>query len=372
MEDYILSQNQESTKDFELSHIIGINTKIPNCLQAHSVLSETISYTVGGILIVEDLNEKNNQVYFRHGTNQINCFKLSNTGKFIAVGFVAGLLDKKLPVSIILWDTENKSVVYELTGMFMGVTHIEYSQDDRFLLACGLDNSIFIWDLKSGDKIFHRIYEFPITCAFWTTITLEGNHKYPSYTISVANMQSINLMTLYFELKTMKYNFKMDKLATPLGFSRTYTCGVYDKAFNMIYLGAITGELVLFDMLQLGYKYSFNIIYNGVTNIVILKDSSLIVGGGDGKVKKLVIENNKHVLTHEIQLIGKVNSLSLIADEKEVVCCTSLGYVYRILATDLTYTLHSFSHTSSVNDCVYYNSTENDKVITVEDNVYSI
>jgi WD40 repeat protein len=369
MEEYINSQNQELTKDFELAHIIGINTKIPNCVQAHTVLSETVSYSVGGLLIVEDLNEKNNQVYFRHGTNQINCFKLSNTGKYIAVGFISNILEKKLPTPIIVWDTENKTVLFELTGIFKGITHIEFSQDDKYILSCGLDNSIFIWDMKSGERVFSRIFEFPITCAFWTTIFLDSTHKYPSYTITLANIHTVTLMTQYFELKTMKYNFKTDKLGTPLGFSRTYTCGVYDKVFNMIYLGATTGELVLFDVGQLSFKYSFSVIYNGVTSITLLKDSSLIVGGGDGKVKKLIIDNNKHLLTHEIQLLGKINSLSLITDEKEVVCCTSLGYLYRILVNDLTYTLHSFSHSSSVNDCAYFNQRENDKIITVEDNV---
>ena len=42
--------------------------------------------------------------------NKINCFKISNSGKYLTVGFTTGEenFDKELFASIILWDYENK------------------------------------------------------------------------------------------------------------------------------------------------------------------------------------------------------------------------------------------------------------------------
>lgn len=101
--------------------------------------------------------------------------------------------------------------------------------------------------------------------------------------------------------------------------------------------------------------------------MAILDDSSIIIGGGDGKVKKMVYSNGKYLLTHEVQLSKKIMSLSLTDDKKEVVCATLNGYIYRILIIDLTYTMHSFAHTSSIND-VCYNSDINDHFYVVDDN----
>lgn len=104
-----------------------------------------------------------------------------------------------------------------------------------------------------------------------------------------------------------------------------------------------------------------------MTALAILDDSSIIIGGGDGKVKKMVYSNNKYIITHEVQLSKKIMSLSLTDDKKEVVCASINGYIYRLLINDLTYTVHSFAHTSSVNDIIY-SSDINDHFFVVDDN----
>jgi hypothetical protein len=98
-----------------------------------------------------------------------------------------------------------------------------------------------------------------------------------------------------------------------------------------------------------------------------LDDSSLIIGGGDGKVKKMINNNGKYLLTHEVQLAKNITSLSLTDDKKEVICGTLNGYIYRLLCSDLTFTIHSFSHTASVNDITYPNDN-NDHFYVVDDN----
>lgn len=384
MEEYINKSNKEDDiqKDFELSHIIGLNTIIPKCVQTHPIMNECILYSVGGIVITEDLSEKNNQVFFRHGKNQVSCFKISNTGKFIAVGFMTTNLEKKLPTSIILWDYESKSIVYELTGIYKAITQLEFSPDDRFLAACGLDNSLNIWEVASGFKSFSRLFEFTISFIMWPLMYYENSSKNPTYTIAFSNVNSINYYYFFYELKSMQYNIKPGKFTLPSsGFVRNYTAGIHDKHQKILYLGTGGGELCIFLIDNLLYKSSFNVIKNGVTDMLLMDPSenalisewSLIVGGGDGTIKRVVregsVQNNtlNHSITHEIQLNGKIMSMGLTADKREIVCSTANGYIYRIIPEDLTYSLHSISHTSPVNDTCF-NNRFNDKIFTVDDN----
>lgn len=378
------NSTDEMNKDFELGHIIGLNTSVKSPVQCVPAMNEAIVYCVGGIVISEDLTEKNNQVFFRHGRNQISCFKLSNSGRFLAVGFTSGdqNLDKKLPVSIILWDFVTKELIYELTGISKAVTLIEFSQDDRFISATGLDNYLYIWEVETGYKCFSRVYEFPTTLIHWTTISpMQKNtsNPKPDYTITIGNINGLSYIQFYFELRSMQYNTRVSKFSLPSsGFIRNFTCGVYDQQIKGVYFGTAGGELALFSIDNLLYKSSFNVINNGVADFLMFVEEEngvcFIIGGGDGKVKKMIREGNnisnvKHILVNEIQLNGKVTSLSLLPDGKEVICSTSLGYIYRILVCDLTYSLHSISHNSSVNDISYNTYGRiNDKFFTVDDN----
>jgi WD40 repeat protein len=81
----------------------------------------------------------------------------------------------------------------------------------------------------------------------------------------------------------------------------------------------------------------------------------------------VVIQNSKFSLTHEVKLNGKILSVNLLADGKEVVCATSFGYIYRVLVSDFTFTLHSYAANASVN-AVAFNSKINDRMFTVDDN----
>ena len=42
---------------------------------------------------------------------QISAFKVSNSGKYLAVGLINDVLDKDLPTSLIIWDYEYKKII---------------------------------------------------------------------------------------------------------------------------------------------------------------------------------------------------------------------------------------------------------------------
>ena len=383
-----INNSDNQNKNFELAHIIGLNLTQKNSVQCHPIMSETIIYSVGGIVISEDLQEKNNQIFFRHGKNKINCFRISNTGKYLAVGFTTGEenYDKDLIASIILWDYENKTILYEINEIYKAVTLLEFSQDDKFLSAAGLDNTFYTWEVSRGYKCFNRVYESPITFIHWTTMskakdTIQNkNSNFYDYTLTIANNFQLFYLDFYFELRSMQYNMKYNKFTLPsTGLIRDYTCGFVDEKFNCLYLGTTGGELIIFSLENLYFKSSINVTNNGVTDMIFLKETDeIIVSGGDGKIKKINIfsePNNKDILkiqyitTVETTLPGKINSMSLTSDRREIACTSSAGKIFRLLTTNLNYTLHSTSHSASVNDIAFNNvGNINDMCYTVDDN----
>ena len=94
-------------------------------------------------------------------------------------------------------------------------------------------------------------------------------------------------------------------------------------------------------------------------------DNFLFIGGGDGRVKKLDLISGKWNLIHEAQFEGKVTSLSLSTDQKELVAGTSTDRIYRLLTTDLSYLVHTEAHDGSVND-ISFGSTRSDQFCCID------
>lgn len=367
MVEYINEQNSPTyDTQFELSHILGLNSVILNCVQCHPVLSETISYCVGGIIVTEDLNERNNQIFFRHGLNQVSTFKISHSGRFLAVGFLTTNLDKKLPANVMLWDFENKRILCELSGIFKGVRSIEFSPDDRFISALGIDNSFFIWETSNGSKSYNRIFEFNTNMIRWVRMSFDQGNKYPNYSIIVSNINNIYNYDFHYEFKSLQYHMTYTKFSLPsTGFSRTFISAFYDYNTKMLLVGTTGGEICLFSVDSLLFKSSFNCTNNGLNHLLILSDSSLIIGGGDGKIKKLVYESGKYIMVSEITLTGQISSLTISADKSEIIASNTNGQIFRVITATLVYSLHNENPYLPVNQCVY--GRENEIFFSVDD-----
>lgn len=400
MKDYVSEQNNENFKrDFELSHIIGLNSNIEKCIQAHPTMQDSLIYSVGGIIVVEDLNDRNNQVYFRHGRNQIGAFKISNNGKFLAVGFISDNLEKAIPTSVFLWNFESKEVIYELSGILKGVSSIEFSQDDQYIAAAGLDNSIYIWQLETGYKCFHKTFEFSINLLQWTYIFMYNNNNNTNnnnklntpnnsssnnnnnnniyevndlnnnyspnsniteYYLTIANVNVIHYVRFYYDNNSAQYYTNFNKFNLPsTGYNRIYTSSLVDLENRTLFMGTSGGELSSFNLDNLYFKTSYNVINNGVTSMLFAAEAfgnshCVVIAGGDGRIKKMVFGEGKQMLTHEIQLSSQVLALAQGTDKREFYAATKSGEIYRVLAEDFTYTLHSNSHVVAVNSAGYF------------------
>ncbi len=159
------------------------------------------------------------------------------------------------------------------------------------------------------------------------------------------------MSTLEYDISSMQYGMKQGKCQLPsTGLLRQYTTSqVYEE---FLYAGTTGGEICLFHLYTRLYKGSIPISSHGLLCFVLV-DGMLYTGGGDGKLKKINITAGSWALEKEIQLDGKVISLSQSIDKKELICGTSNGKIYRVLTGDLTYLLHTDAHVGCINDVAF-------------------
>ena len=273
-------------------------------------------------------------------------------------------MDKKFPANVALWDYENKEIICEFEGIFKGVVSIDFSPDDRFISALGLDNSFFIWNIETGCKAYNRIFEFNTNLVKWVRLFYINESKYPHYSIIVSNVNNLFHYEFVFELKSMQYNMIHNKFSLPsTGLARVFSSTIYDYKNKLLLVGTNAGEICFFQIDNHLYKHSFNCISNGITNMIFLDDSNLLVSGGDGKIKQINFNKDFYSIIYEITLPGVVNSLSIIADGKEIIA-SSPCQIYRINLKSMNYSLYSETPNMSVNQCCF--GSDNETLYTVD------
>lgn len=54
------------------------------------------------------------------------------------------------------------------------VCHLSFSPDVRFLLGCGGDGLVYVWDTSTGELVTGKQYAEPSTLGEWTAVKLTG------------------------------------------------------------------------------------------------------------------------------------------------------------------------------------------------------
>lgn len=62
------------------------------------------------------------------------------------------------------------------------VCHLSFSPDEKFLLGCGGDRLVYVWDTSTGELVTGKQYAEPSTLGEWTGVKLSGRR--PIYEVS--------------------------------------------------------------------------------------------------------------------------------------------------------------------------------------------
>ena len=164
------NQNQTQQFDLKLEHAMGYNGTIPKSVILHNNLAEYL-YIAGSYIVTTDMNEPNKQSILRGHDDLVTCMTLSNNGKMLATGQKGDNSD------ILVWDYEEKKVIFKLSEHDYEISCLKFSHDDKFLFSCGniQDKRLFIWDMKNGYIVANcPCYPLPTFDVAWGGFVRDG------------------------------------------------------------------------------------------------------------------------------------------------------------------------------------------------------
>jgi len=210
------SNSNSLSVNLELQHAMGYNGIIPKSVILHNNLHEYL-YIAGSYIIITEMNEPNKQSILRGHDDVVTCMTLSNNGKLLATGQKGNNSD------VLVWDYEQRRIIYKLSEHDYEISCLKFSPDDKFLFSCGniQDKRLFIWDMKNGYIVANcACYPLPTFDVAWGGFLRDGRGNNTStYQLATCGKDVVALWTLD------PANGILEKQVISTGnFLREYTC----------------------------------------------------------------------------------------------------------------------------------------------------
>ena len=334
----------EVQSSFKLEHGMGYNGLLPNSLLLHPNLVEYV-YIAGGVIIIAEMNDPNKQKLLRGHDDVVTCIALSHNGKLLASGQRGENSD------IFVWDYDSGNILYTLSEHDYEVSCLAFSNDDRLLFSCGniQDKRSFIWDMKTGNIVLNLTPMFPMPTIFavWGGFFKdERGNPTRNYQYATCGDKKVCLWNVD------PYNGTEEKSEIQTGnFIRNYICLAFSlNEEKYLYAGTTSGDIVCILVKNQTIVFKKIICAEGVTAIVPLTKNEIVVGGGDGSLVLLYIDEPKCEELARINLYGSIYSLSCSQDGIQLLASTDKGFIYRIRAADLSNIILNENHTDAIID----------------------
>jgi cilia- and flagella-associated protein 52 len=338
----------------ELEHAIGYNGRVYDSLIYHPNGTDFV-YPAGGCLVVCDFNDPHNQVFLRGHDEDLSVVVSSLSGRIVATG------QQGLNADVVVWqygEGNDKSALYRLSEHDHGIAAMGFSQDERLLVTCGVDEDgkLFVWDLATGNIVATgKCPKGTKVAKFGGMVKNIKRRATGDYQFITAGVQTL----CYWTLTPQTGALTCTKI--PSRVQRNYTCASWSDDFEMCLVGSESGDFVFCvfpDKKNISVGDSVNACAGGVHSILstgsLIDDSiQVIVGGGDGTVTTFTRDRRGFIDDASAKVEGKVLALSLSPDGAEVLAGTSSGFVYRLRTKGLAALCLAETHSASVNAVAY-------------------
>ena len=338
----------------ELEHAIGFAGSLRDCLQFHPNGRDVV-YAAGGCVVVADLSDPHNQVFLRGHDDFITSIAVSPSGRYIASGQRGDNAD------IIVWDFEEKRLLYRMQSHDHGIACVSFSHDEKLLLSVGVvaDNRLFVWDMATGllnaqATAVQNGAQQDTNCAAWGGFFKDIKRRDTNnYMFATGGPNMLRLWALDPVTGTWPV---MGEPLTAHGHIRNYTCIQFSQDKNWLYAGSSSGDMTSFQIKSRSLAMCKQCTQGGVESMLLLPGSdanstTVLVGGGDGSITKLTAKEHKdlHDVMHgKTQLQGKLTSINVAPDGSEVVVGSNLGYMWRMRLSDMKNVKISEAHHGAI------------------------
>jgi len=342
----------------ELEHAIGFTGSVAQSLHYHPSGKDAI-YVGGGCVVVSDLSDPHNQHFLRGHDGPITSLDMSKDGKMLASGQVGENSD------VIVWDAENKSLLYRLSTHEHGIAKVAFSHDSRFLLTVGdaIDKSLYVWAFVDG-KIAASAKGTPlpesgVTAAVWGGFERDIK-KRPTNRYILATAGQKQVVIWIYDPTTGKLTPERCQTGAQV---RNYTCLAFSDDGEVLFAGSESGDLSAFSVRNRSLLSCLPVCSAGLLTVNLV-DHFLITGGGDGSITVMTgvtAANDSYAAAGargpSMQVVsrgrgqGGIKSVSII-NGRDALIGTDKSYLYRCQiiggGAELSLKLVSESHAAGV------------------------
>jgi len=153
-----------------------------------------------------------------------------------------------------------------------------------------------------------------------------------------------------YDSMRMQWSLRLKAFTIPPmgGLIRSFLCLELSVDRNFVFVGTSSGEMMVFRRDTLVFRSCIPVCSNGLQDMVVLPDDSVICGGGDGMVLKLLGSDMQWQKTLDMKLDSTIRSMSLNANNQELLIACTSGAIYRTLIHNFTYGVISVSTNSPI------------------------
>ena len=160
---------------------------------------------------------------------------------------------------------------------------MEFSDDGKFLLGCGEDSLLYVWEIFSGEVVYGQRFDKPVTVIKWCYSFLENRRT--SYELAVGYGSNMCKGLFFFDASRVQWTLQLKPFALPSGGLTRFFCSVelsQDKKY--LFVGSTGADLLIYRQ-DLGvYRAMIPVGSNGVRSLLTLPNGDLLCGGGDGTI----------------------------------------------------------------------------------------
>ena len=341
----------------QLEHMLGFAGNYRSTVLCLPNDESTYVKSMGALISVESLKDVHSQRFLRAHDMQVSCLALSKSGKLLASGQVGTKNFKGLAAPIFIWDMSYPQPrrVNVLRGITSRVNVIDFSPDERFVIGCGEDSLIYLWDASTGEVIYGQRVAHNVSLVKWVDCFQDSN-RCVCYELTFVIGSTVYKGILSFEQLRVQWQLKMTPYQMPgANVVRFFEVMEFTPDLEYAFCGTTGGEITILRRGAAVFRSLIPVCSNGVRGIVCLDNETLMCGGGDGTIKKLRGKDTNWSVSQETKLPSPVLAMSLCKGGLEVIVSCASGSIYRCSVETLAFSVVDVSHTRSVS-CINFGS----------------
>lgn len=357
-------------KEPEPLELVGTIGFSGHCLSSYKALPDGVHilYVLGGNLVLKNLHTKK-QLFLSQHDDAISCVCVSKDGLRAATGVAPGLAEAE----IVVWDLDaakenlandgDAKVVVATLVHDVSVQALAFSPNGRYMASLGGpgDNMIMLWKLSADGRKYRMIENVIAGSDQQLDIQFCNNDENNLVFVTCGRMEA----RVWSVGEDGKLGYKVIGTGNV---KRVFTSIAIDSNDKYAALGSKTGDLLKVDLMigktspPLVKMFSKGLYQNGVSHILLVDDSELFVGCGNGLLSCIDFKTMGHQCAkNEVELSGRVTSVS--AGSKDGVrgywVGTSQANVYFITPVNdrrggLKQELVSTGHVKHVNNTTFF------------------